>query len=84
MSTHQRLCVVPEHVIKDAYHGISRQGKRITLIACLAANGSYLKPASIFTRSTSEDELASSGFANKKIEVCSQRHVHIDMDMFTD
>jgi hypothetical protein len=45
----QRLCVVPELVAKDAYYDISRQGKGITLIACVAADGSHLKRLLIVT-----------------------------------
>jgi hypothetical protein len=36
---------------------VSRQGKRITLIACVAADGSYLRPAVIIPRKTYDDYL---------------------------
>jgi hypothetical protein len=52
----QRLCVVPALVMKDAYYDVSRQGERQTLIACVGADGSYLKPTLIVTRSPENKE----------------------------
>lgn len=79
-----KLCVIPSYVTEKAYYEVSRRGKRISLIACIAADGSYMRPALILTRSTYDDELLEFGLTSEKIDVYSQKHSYIDRDIFTD
>jgi hypothetical protein len=46
---------------KEVYYPVSRNGKRITLIGCIAADGSYIRPAIIIPRKTYDDELVNFG-----------------------
>jgi hypothetical protein len=66
------------------YYPVPRTGKRITLIACIAADGSFLRPALVIARKTFDDELALQGYTSEKVEVYSQSKAFIDADIFTD
>jgi hypothetical protein len=63
---------------------VARNGKRITLVACISADGSYLRPALIIARKTWDDELVEWGYTSEKIEVYSQEHSFIEADIFDD
>jgi hypothetical protein len=56
----------------------------ITLIACVAADGSDVRTSLILTRRTYEDELVEYGLTSEKLEVYSRRHAYIDRDIFFD
>jgi hypothetical protein len=78
-------CYVPADVIDDRiYYPVSRIGKRITLIACVAADGSYVRPCLVIPRRTFDDELVTTGLTNEKVEIYSQKNSFIDIDIFTD
>jgi hypothetical protein len=79
-----KTCIVPSHVAEKPYYSVSRRGKRITLIACVAADGSYVTPALIIPRVTYEDELAEYGLTDEKIVIYSQKNAFIDRDIFFD
>jgi hypothetical protein len=80
-----RKCVVPiGNQGKEINYAVSRQGKRITLIACVAADGSYLRPCVIIPRVTFENELGQAGWTPEKLEIYSQKHSYIDSDIFHD
>jgi hypothetical protein len=80
-----KRCLLPAHVndSRPCYE-VSRRGKRITLIGCVVADGSYLRPALIVSRSTYEDEVLEYGLTEEKLEVYSQKHAFIDRDIFFD
>jgi uncharacterized protein YjhX (UPF0386 family) len=61
---------------KQVYYPVSRTGKRITLIACIAADGSYLKPALIIARKTFDDELVDYGYTPEKLDIISIRRIN--------
>jgi hypothetical protein len=69
---------------REISYAISRQGKRITLIACVGADGSYIRPCVIIPRVTFENELGQQGWTPEKLELYSQRHSYIDSDIFHD
>jgi hypothetical protein len=77
-------CVVPAYVFDMPYYEVSRRGKRITLIVCIAADGSCVRPALIPFRQTYDDELVEYGFPPEVIEIYSQNHAYIDSDIFFD
>jgi hypothetical protein len=80
-----RKCVIPSDIHeRDINYAVSRQGKRITLIACVGADGSYIRPCVIIPRVTFENELGQSGWTPEKLEIYSQRHSYIDSDIFHD
>jgi hypothetical protein len=66
------------------YYPVSRTGKRITLIACIAADGSFVRPAVILARKTYEDEILLTGLTNEKIEFYSQENSFINGEIFED
>jgi hypothetical protein len=43
-------CVAPAYVSDTPYYEVSLSGKRITRIACVTADGSYVRPALILSR----------------------------------
>jgi hypothetical protein len=51
---------------------------------CVAADGSYVRPALILSRKTYDAEFVEYGLAPKKIEIYSQNHAWIDSDTFFD
>jgi hypothetical protein len=55
---HEKVCYVPATVQPTRIgYPVSRKGKRITLIGCIAGDGSFLLPALVISRKTFEDEL---------------------------
>jgi hypothetical protein len=81
----QKKCVVPSGLgDRMINYAISRQGKRITLIACVGADGSYIRPCVIIPRVTIENELSQEGWTPEKLEVYSQRHSYIFHDWCKD
>jgi hypothetical protein len=81
----QKTCFVPADADIDRIsYPVSRSGKRITLIACIAADGSYMLPSLIIQRETFEDELLLMGFTPEKVELYTQKTSFIDRDIFFD
>jgi hypothetical protein len=61
------------------------QGKRITLIACVAANGSFVRTCLIVSRKNVEDELVLSGFVmGDNVDIYSQPKSYMDREIFYD
>jgi hypothetical protein len=64
---------VPSHLSdRELYYTVPRAGKRITLIACISVDGSYVCPALVISRQTFEDELFLHIFTSEKVELYSQ------------
>jgi hypothetical protein len=78
----EKTCIVPRYVTEKQYYEVSRRGKRITLIACIAADGSCLRSALIIHRATYETEIQESGLTEEKLRVYCQSHAFIDHDIF--
>jgi hypothetical protein len=57
--------IVPSRVAEKPYYSVSRRGKRITLIACVAADSSSVRPAFIIPRVIYEDEPAEYGLTDE-------------------
>jgi transposase len=66
------------------YYPVSRRGKRITLIACIAADGSFMRPAVIIARKTWEHEFEPRGLTAEKLTIYSQSHSFINGSIFED
>jgi hypothetical protein len=82
---HETVCFVPSDIPDEIfYYPVSRAGKRITLIAAIAADGSYLRPAIIIPRETFDDELLLTGLTPEKVEIYSQAKSFITGDIFDD
>jgi hypothetical protein len=80
---HTKICYVPsELAAAHISYPVSRKGKRITLIACIAADGSFLRPALVISRKTFEDELMLFGYTEEKIDIYDQPKAYIDRDIF--
>jgi hypothetical protein len=65
----QVQCAVPVHVTSTKSYEPSHRGKRITLVACIAADGSCLRPAPVITRAAFDDELVEYGLTPEKLEI---------------
>jgi hypothetical protein len=79
----EKTVVVPSNVQGQVYYEVSRQGKRITLVACVAADGSFVKPSLIISRKTFEDELVLFGFVpGENVDFYNQGKAYMDHDIF--
>jgi hypothetical protein len=78
-----KLCYVPlAHSEKQVYVPVSRLGKRITLVACVAADGSFMKPFVIIPRKTVDADLPLTGMTQEKLTVHSQPKGFITTEIF--
>jgi hypothetical protein len=79
------VCFVPAEFTEPIVHyPLSRTGKRITLIGCIAADGSFLRPCLVISRKTFDDEILIHGFTPEKVEIYSQANAYIDLGIFDD
>jgi hypothetical protein len=79
----EKTCVVPvSHAGDYVYVPVSRAGKRITLIACIARDGSTLRPEVIIPRKTVDIDMVLTGLTSEKVTIRSQRHGFIDTRIF--
>jgi hypothetical protein len=81
----EKVCFVPAHHPEDlVYYPVSRTGKRITLLACVAAGGSSLKPAVMIPRKTYDGDLLLFEITPEKVELYPQENGDISMPIFED
>jgi hypothetical protein len=81
----EKVCYVPSDLqTNHVNYPVSRKGKRITLIACISADGSFMRPALVISRKTFEDELLLFGYTPDKVEIYDQPNAYIDRDIFID
>jgi hypothetical protein len=70
---HRKPCFVSAaHERRYVYFPVHYLGKRITLIACIARDGSFLKPMVIVPRKTVDDDLLLTDLTSEKVDVISQ------------
>jgi hypothetical protein len=78
-----KTCYVPSyHQHDQVFVPVSRTGKRITLVACIGADWSYLKPVIVIPRKTLDEDLVLTGLTQEKVEVYSQAKGYIDTQIF--
>jgi hypothetical protein len=76
-------CVVPsQHEGDHVNFPVQRTGKRITLIACIALDGSFLKPTIIIPRKTVDTDLLLTGLTSEKVTIKSQPNGFINTPIF--
>jgi hypothetical protein len=74
---------VPAHHSGDlVYYPVSRTGKHIILLACLAADGLFLKPTVVIPRKAYDEDLLFFGITTEKVELYSQEKGHISKSIF--
>jgi hypothetical protein len=77
------ICVVPKfHEEDHVDFPVMRTGKRITLIACIALDGSLLRSTIIVPRKTVDTDLVLTGLTSEKVTVKSQPHGFINAPIF--
>jgi hypothetical protein len=77
--------VVPAaHHDDYVYMPVSRAGKRITLMTCIAADRSAIKPQIIIPRKTIDDDLVLTGLTPEKVAVRSQPKGYAWAQLFDD
>jgi hypothetical protein len=80
-----KVCFVPvSHRGDHVFSPVSRTGKRITLLACVAADGSFLKPAVVIPRKTYDEDLLLFGMTPEKVQLYSQGSGYIITAIFAD
>jgi hypothetical protein len=70
-------CDIEDQLISYYSYPVSRPGKRISL-----TDGGYVRPCSIIQRKTFDNEFLVQGFTPEKIEICSQSHPFVDIEIF--
>jgi hypothetical protein len=79
----ERTCYVPASVPGDQVPiPISGCSKRITLLACIGADGSHLKPLVVIPRKTVDADLLLTGLTSEKVSVASQPKGFINTALF--
>jgi hypothetical protein len=77
------VCVVPvEHDDDVVSLPVPRTGKRITLISCIALDGSFLKPVVIIPRKTVDADIQLTGMTPEKVTIKSQVHGFVSGQIF--
>jgi hypothetical protein len=74
--------VPASHPLPHVHLSIARTGKPITLVGCIAADGSFLKPLVVIARQTYDTNLALTGITDEKVSLYSQSKRHIDRSIF--
>jgi hypothetical protein len=64
------------------YVPVSRTGRRITLVACIAADGSSIKALVIIPRKTVDPDLFLLGWTDEKVVVRHQGKAFINTEIF--
>jgi hypothetical protein len=81
----EAVCYVPKaSTAKTIQFPVSRTGKRISLIACISADGTYVRPSIIIQRATFEDEAVTFGLTPDTVQIYTQRKSFIDRDISQD
>jgi hypothetical protein len=69
----EKMCYVPaSHSGPQLYFPVPRTGKRITLIRCIAADGSFRESLIVIPRKTYDADIALTGTNNEKGALYSQ------------
>jgi hypothetical protein len=63
---------------------VSRAGKRITLLACIAADGSYAMPLVIIPRKTIDEDFWLTGMTPEEVMILSESKGYIDIAIFEE
>jgi hypothetical protein len=78
-----QVCCVPSTQTEAHVYVLSpRTGKRITLIGCLRADGSFLKPLIVGQRNKRDIDLVLAGVTNEKVGIYSQSKGCTDTPIF--
>jgi hypothetical protein len=81
----KQICIVPSsHPDDHVNMPVPRSGKRITLLACLGADGSFLRPGIIIPRKTVDEHVLLSGLSPEKLAVRFQPKGFVDTEIFDD
>jgi hypothetical protein len=81
----KRKCFVPADASPDSVrYPTSRTGKRITLVACICADGSYVRPTLIINTKNYSDDAFIHGLTHEKIEIYTQDKAYMIRDIFED
>jgi hypothetical protein len=79
------ICYISADAMESHVHyPVSQVRKRITLVASIAMNGSFLKSSITISRKRWDDKLVEEGFISEKIEIYNQEHAFINMTIFDD
>jgi hypothetical protein len=79
----EKVCYVPKsHPHEHVYFPVSRTGKRITIVGCIAADGSFCKPLVVIPRKTYDRDLALTGITEEKVQIYYQIKGYMDKAIF--
>jgi hypothetical protein len=80
-----QVCVVPlTHKSDHVYLLVSRASKRITLMACIAEDGSAITPQIVIPRKTVDENLFLTGLPPEKVVIRSQPKGYVTTALFDD
>jgi hypothetical protein len=79
----EKTCyVLSEHACAEIAFPVPRCGKRIPLVACIAADGSFPKPVVVIPGKTFDTEIPLTGITSEKVQIHSQRMTCINRSIF--
>jgi hypothetical protein len=79
------ICDVPgTSTVKTVQFSVSGTGKRISLIACISADGTDVRPSIVIQRATIEDEAVTFGLTPDAVEISTQGKSFVDRDIYQD
>jgi hypothetical protein len=82
---HDETIFVPGDVTFESFPiPVSRAGKRITLVAGICADGSYLKPMVVIPRHTIDGDLKLFGISERNCAIVHQPNGFIDRELFEE
>jgi hypothetical protein len=76
------IYVLPDHTVYTAPIAVSRTGKRITVIGCICADGSFATPMLIIPRNTTDPDLTLFEVSDRNCHLCHQSNSFIDREPF--
>jgi hypothetical protein len=80
-----KKCHIPKtHPGNEVLYPVPRTGKRMTLVACVAADGSFFKPTIIISTKMIDVDLYILGLTREKIEIFQQCKAYIDRSIFDE
>jgi hypothetical protein len=81
--THSNIVYVPHDYLHATVPiGVNRMEKRIIIIGCICADGSYAKPMMIIPRHTVDTDLTLLGISDRNCHICYQANGFIDRELF--
>ena len=83
INAHDTVVIVPtEYPSDEITYSVNREGKRASMIGCIAMDGSALKPLVVSQNKTIEKELINMGYNNENCFIITQPNGFVNAEIF--